>query len=45
MEVLVKTQHHALITDIENGGRATLTRAFDISGVPVNHRPARITQL
>ena len=45
MEVLVKTQHPALIADIENGGGATLTQAFDISGVPANDRPARITQL
>lgn len=45
VELFVKTNHVALLTDIASGGGASLTRAFDLAGVPAADRPARIIQL
>jgi hypothetical protein len=38
VEVFVKTNHPALIADIQRGGGPTLTQAFDIADV---HKPVR----
>jgi hypothetical protein len=45
VEVFVKSNHTALIDEIGAGGGPTLTRAFDIAGVPAADRPARVIQL
>ncbi|MGJ8612021.1 MAG: hypothetical protein ACSHWY_13050 [Octadecabacter sp.] len=45
VEVFVKTNHPALITDIRAGGGATLTQAFDIANVPTAVRAPHTIQL
>lgn len=45
VEVLVKSNHPALIAEIDAGGGPLLTRAFDAAGVPEQDRPARTLQL
>jgi hypothetical protein len=45
VEVLVKSNHPALIAEIGAGGGPLLTRVFDAAGVPVQDRPARTLQL
>lgn len=45
VELFVKTNHVALLTEIAAGGGPALARAFDLAGVPAADRPARIIQL
>ncbi|WP_281982168.1 hypothetical protein [Thalassorhabdomicrobium marinisediminis] len=45
LEVFVKTNHPALITDIQRGGGDTLNTAFDLARVPVPARAAHTLQL
>jgi len=45
VEVFVKTNHPALIDEINGGGGPTLTQAMDIARIPYEDRPARIIQL
>ncbi len=45
VEVLVKSNHPALIAEINAGGGPLLTRAFDVAGVPQQDRYARTLQL
>ncbi|MCF2870773.1 hypothetical protein L0664_06810 [Octadecabacter sp. G9-8] len=45
VEVFVKTNHPALIADIQRGGGPTLTQAFDIANVPKPIRAQHTLQL
>lgn len=45
VEVFVKTNHPALISDIQRGGGVTLTQAFDIADVPASVRAPHTLQL
>lgn len=45
VEVFVKTNHPALISDIRAGGGPTLTQAFDIARVPQATRAPHTLQL
>jgi hypothetical protein len=45
LEVFVKSNHPALITDIRAGGGQTLTEAMDRAGIPDTDRPTRILQM
>lgn len=45
VEVFVKTNHPALIADIQRGGGPTLTQAFDIANVPDGVRAPHTLQL
>jgi hypothetical protein len=45
VEVYVKSNHPAIVRDIDSGGGATLSRAMDIAGIPVADRPTRLIQL
>lgn len=45
VEVFVKTNHPALIADIQRGGGATLTQAFDLADVPQAVRGAHTLRL
>lgn len=45
VEVYVKTNHTAIMTDITNGGGDHIARAMDIAGIPTEDRPARLIQL
>ncbi len=45
VEIFVKTNHPALIADIQRGGGTTLTEAFDIAGVPAGTRAPHTLQL
>ena len=45
VELLVKTNHPALLDEITAGGGPTLTRAYDAAGVPDRDRAARTIQL
>lgn len=45
VELLVKTNHPALLQEIAAGGGPLLTEAMDLSGIPPADRPARIIQL
>jgi len=45
VEIIVKSELSALLNDIAAGGGATLARAFDTAGVPMQDRLARIIQL
>ncbi len=45
VEVLVKTNHPALIDEINAGGGPILTQAMNTARIPANDRPARIIQL
>ena len=45
VEVLVKSNHPALIDQINAGAGSIVTAAFDTAGVPATDRPTRIIQL
>lgn len=45
VEIAVKGDFSALLSDIEAGGGSALERAFDAAGVPGTDRPARRLQL
>lgn len=45
VEIAVKGDFPALLSDIEAGGGPSLERAFDAAGVPVGDRAARRLQL
>jgi len=45
VELFVKTNHPALIEQINAGGGVTLTEAMDTANIPVEDRPARIFQM
>lgn len=45
VEVFVKTNHPALISDIRAGGGQTLTQAYDIAAVPQSSRDLHILRL
>ena len=45
VEILVKSNHPAIIQDIRNGGGPNLTEAMDTAGVPIGDRPARVLQM
>ena len=45
VEVFVKTNHPALLSNIAAGGGATLTEAMDIARIPADARPTRLIQL
>lgn len=45
VELLVKTNHPALLQDIRTGGGPTLTDAMATAGVPLTDRDARIVQM
>jgi hypothetical protein len=45
VEVLVKSNHPALIDQINAGAGSILIAAFDTAGVPATDRPTRIIQL
>lgn len=45
VELHVKVNHQALLTEIATGGGPQLTRAFDLAGVPQGDRNARRIQL
>ena len=45
VEVIVKSEFDAVISDIQSGGGPTLTRAFDEAGVPDEERATRAFQL
>jgi hypothetical protein len=45
IEVYVKSNHPAIVGDIDAGGGATLTSAMDIAGIPLEDRPTRLIQL
>jgi len=45
VEIFVKTNHPALIADIQRGGGPTLTQAFDIADVPKPIRAPHTLQL
>lgn len=45
VEVFVKTNHPALMAEIEAGGGPTLSQAMELAGIPEADRPARTIQL
>jgi hypothetical protein len=45
VEIFVKTNHPALIVDIQRGGGVTLSEAFDIANVPASVRAPHTLQL
>ena len=45
VELFVKTNHPALMTDIQRGGGATLEQAYDIAGAPNAIRPEHTLHL
>ena len=45
LELLVKTDFDALLSDISAGGGPVIWQAFEIAGVPLEARPARLLQL
>ncbi|KJZ20224.1 hypothetical protein [Loktanella sp. S4079] len=45
VEVYVKTNHPAILSDIRNNGGAHLDEAMDIAQIPTTDRNARIIQL
>lgn len=45
VEVFVKSNHPALIADLQNGGGATLTEAFNIANVPQSVRGPHTLQM
>ncbi|MBU2993361.1 hypothetical protein Q4555_00790 [Octadecabacter sp. 1_MG-2023] len=45
VEVFVKTNHPALIADLQAGGGTTLSQAFDIANVPVSTRAPHTLQM
>lgn len=45
VEVFVKSNHPALIRDLQSGGGPTLTQAYSIAGVPENARDVQTLRL
>lgn len=45
VELFVKTNHPALINEINAGGGPTLTEAMNTANIPTEDRPARVLQL
>lgn len=45
VELIVKSERDAIVSDIRAGGGTTLERAFDTAMVPIEDRPARVIQL
>ena len=45
VELYVKSNFNAVISDISTGSGPSLDRAMDIAGIPVSDRPARAIQL
>lgn len=45
VEIFVKSNFTAVISDIRAGGGPTLTEAMNIAGIPLNDRPARLVKL
>lgn len=45
VEVIVKSNFDAIVSDIASGGGPTLTEAMETAGIPPRDRPARIIQL
>lgn len=45
VEIFVKTNHPAIITDLESGGGPTLTQAFDLAQVPIAIRAPHTLQM
>ena len=45
VELYVKTNHPALVRDLQAGGGPALSEGFRIAGVPRQDQPARIVQL
>ena len=45
VELLVKTNHRAILDDIHAGGGPTLAQAMDAARIPAADRPTRILQL
>ncbi len=45
VEIIVKSEFDAVISDIQTGGGPTLTRAFDAAGIPAEERATRAFQL
>jgi hypothetical protein len=45
VEIIVKSQFDQIRRDIDAGGGAVLTQAFDAAGVPFQDRPTRVIQL
>ena len=45
VEIFVKTNHPAIVTDIQNGGGQTVNEAMDIAEIRAGDRPARLIQL
>lgn len=45
VEILVKSNHPALIEEISYGGGPILTDALQTARIPVKDRPTRVTQL
>lgn len=45
VEVFVKSNHNAVMSDIASQGGPTISEAMDIAGIPVVDRPARLIQL
>ncbi|MEL6573808.1 MAG: hypothetical protein AAFQ64_19315 [Pseudomonadota bacterium] len=45
VEVIVKSEFDAIISDIQSGGGPTLTQAFDAASVPSEERATRAFQL
>lgn len=45
VEILVKSNHPAIIAEIQDGGGPILTEAMDAARIPEGDRPARILQM
>jgi hypothetical protein len=45
VEVIVKSEFPAILTDIDAGGGPVLTRAMEAALIPVQDRPTRVLQL
>ena len=45
VEVFVKSNHSAILSDIAVGGGDTVARAMDIAGISTADRPARLIQM
>lgn len=45
VELLVKTNHTALLAEIAAGGGPLLTEAMELAGIPSSDRAARLVQL
>lgn len=45
VEIIVKSNHQAILENIRAGGGPLLNEAFDSAGVPERDRPTRVIQL